>query len=97
MSATKAHGKTILYQLSLGKSLILYTKIMFLNWFYLSSACGTILVATVFVANKDIAQTIQQMGEIPGLNERIARMMIGGISVAVGFYVSISSMHTSMG
>ena len=46
------------------------------------------LLALVFVADKDIAQTIQNMGKIPGFNERIAKMMIGGISVSVGFYVS---------
>ena len=61
---------------------------MFLNGFYLLAACGTMLLALVFVANKQIAQTIQSMGTIPGFNERIAKMMIGGISVAVGFYVS---------
>jgi DNA repair photolyase len=29
------------------------------------------------------------MGTIPGFNERVAKMMIGGISVSVGYYVSI--------
>ena len=61
---------------------------MFLNGFYLFAACGTMLVALVFVANKDIAQSLQKMGKVPGLNERISKMMLGGISVAVGFYVS---------
>lgn len=61
---------------------------MFLNGFYLLAACGTMLLALVFVTNKQIAQAIQNMGKIPGFNERIAKMMIGGISVAVGFYVS---------
>lgn len=62
---------------------------MFLNGFYLFAACGTVLIALVFVANKDIAQALKGMGKIPGFNERIAKMMIGGISVAVGFYVSM--------
>ena len=65
---------------------------MFLNGFYLFAACGTMLVAMVFIANKQLAETLQKSGKIPGFNERIAKMMIGGISVAVGFYVS---MHAS--
>ena len=64
------------------------TQIMFRNGFYVFAACGTMLIALVFVANKDIAQVIQSMGTIPGFNERVAKMMIGGISVAMGFYVS---------
>ena len=62
---------------------------MFLNGFYLIAASGTMLIALVFVANKDVAQALQGMGSIPGFDERVSKMMIGGVSVAVGFYVSM--------
>lgn len=63
-------------------------QMMILNGIYLFAAFGSMLITLVIVANRDIGQVLIRSGRVPGLDERVSKMMIGGISVSVGFYVS---------
>ena len=61
-------------------------QIMFTNGIYLLGASSTIFVALVFL-NKQLGTIAQSASKVP-LDERISKMMLGGVSTAVGFYVS---------
>ena len=66
---------------------LIYRQIMFLNGFYLFAGCGTMVLALIFVADESIANLLHSVAKLP-LDERIAKMILSGASIAVGFYVS---------
>lgn len=61
-------------------------QIMFTNGIYLLAASSTVLIALVYIS-KTFGSILQNVSNIP-LDERISKMMLGGVSTAVGFYVS---------
>lgn len=61
-------------------------QIMFTNGIYLLAASSTILVTMVFL-HKQLGSFVQNASKVP-LDERISKKMLGGVSTAVGFYVS---------
>ena len=61
-------------------------QIMFTNGIYLLAASSTILVALVLL-NEQLGPIVRTVSKVP-LDERISKMMLGGVSTAVGFYVS---------
>ena len=45
------------------------------------------VLALIFVADESIANLLHSVAKLP-LDERIAKMILSGASIAVGFYVS---------
>ena len=81
MAPSRPLSLYVVYQVSF---LNLYAvQIMFLNGFYLFAASATLLVVALFVTNEAFSTVLG----LP-LSKRVTTMMLAGVSMAVGCYVS---------